>query len=200
MKRFILICLFASVLPTFAFSGSNGFVAGRVTDKKTGFAVEEATVTIAGLNKSTLTDGDGFFCIADVPAGNVAISFSCDGCENLKRDETIRSNSITTINASLNRSNTNGEPKLNTEPVKVFVQSPPSTEEPVETKPQTAYETADNQPAPTATTDMSSTYPTIISNGYGTPAHLYRGTQYHSSTQRPNQTHDTHPQRTRIKP
>src|SRR5207247_9615961 len=46
-----------------------GSVAGRVVDKRTGHAIPFATVTVIGAQRGALTNSEGDFLIAGVPAG-----------------------------------------------------------------------------------------------------------------------------------
>src|SRR5687768_7033717 len=56
-------------LPTVASAQATGSVTGRVTDARSGAAVEAAQVYLPGLNLGALSAANGRFLIVGVPAG-----------------------------------------------------------------------------------------------------------------------------------
>jgi len=76
-KKLLLVSLTALlVLPAGVFAGVTGKIAGRVTDKKTGEALELANVVLIGTQYGGSTNRDGYYNILGVPAGNYTIKFA----------------------------------------------------------------------------------------------------------------------------
>ncbi|MBI2517655.1 MAG: TonB-dependent receptor [Opitutae bacterium] len=82
----VLFALNATLL-----AADTGRLAGTVTSKSTGNALQGATVQLPALNRSTLTDNTGSFIFFDVPAGDVKITVSYSGFEDLTQQTPITS-------------------------------------------------------------------------------------------------------------
>jgi hypothetical protein len=173
MYRLMGFVFLIVLLPAISFGVNNGFVAGRVTDQQTGYAVIGATVTISGTDKSTVTDGDGFYLLTEVPAGVCTLSVKCDGCQTTVKTEIIRSNSLLTHNAVLPRSNSDKPPRLNV-PIKPAQKLEPihPVDIPVDDETVDPYKIKQVNPLtePVENTNNSST--TIYSN-YVRPARMF---------------------------
>jgi hypothetical protein len=63
------ILLFTVWLAPSAHAQEKGSIAGKVTDKKTGHALPFATVTVIGAQRGALTNSEGIYLVAGVPAG-----------------------------------------------------------------------------------------------------------------------------------
>ena len=72
-RIYYLATLLLIAYAQFAFAGSTGKVAGKVTDAKTNEPIPFAAVTITGTTMGAATDGDGKFVILNVPPGTYTI-------------------------------------------------------------------------------------------------------------------------------
>ena len=70
------------VSPTPEASPTTGTLRGRVTDATTGNPIEGATVTTDPPSKTSVTDSEGNYVLADIEAGNYTVTVSKDGYES----------------------------------------------------------------------------------------------------------------------
>lgn len=75
----ITVIAFFSLLNTSLFAQSNGKISGTVTDKQTQKQLSNASVTIVGLSKGTITDSTGSFRIVNIPPKTYNIEISLVG-------------------------------------------------------------------------------------------------------------------------
>ena len=87
----VLSLVFGSLIATAA------QVAGTVTSKSTGNALQGARVVLTGTDRSTLTDGTGRFVFFDVPAGEVNVAASYSGFEEMTQAVTVTAADTATI-------------------------------------------------------------------------------------------------------
>ena len=64
---------------TAVFIGPRGTLTGTVVDSLGGSAVSNATISLTGSNKTTVTDSNGYFNIVNVPVGNYDVNISANG-------------------------------------------------------------------------------------------------------------------------
>lgn len=107
MRRtsFALLALSVSLLvvgwPSAADAQQTGAVAGQVRAQATGQPLSGAQVFLAEGEAGTLTDSDGRYRLADVPAGEVALEVRLIGYGTASRTVTVRAGETTEANFSL---------------------------------------------------------------------------------------------------
>ena len=77
-----LFALATAVLATASLpaqSGATGTISGRVFNPKTGEYVRNAEVRVTGTNLVDETEGNGFYQLFNVPAGEVSLSVTYPG-------------------------------------------------------------------------------------------------------------------------
>jgi Ca-activated chloride channel family protein len=105
MKKLTLIALTAAlVLSCFSYlqSQQTGSVAGTVTDSRTGRAISGAGIRILNSQFSALTDNQGKYQMANVPAGKYSIEASAPGYENkIHKNAPVKAGSTVTADFKL---------------------------------------------------------------------------------------------------
>ena len=81
-----IFTLLAWMLLTLPMLAQNGTVRGTVMDKETGESIISATVRLAGTDFGTVTDLDGLFVIANVPAGEYRLLATYIGYDSVSVD------------------------------------------------------------------------------------------------------------------
>jgi iron complex outermembrane receptor protein len=69
--------------PVNKFNLANGNFSGKITDAKTGAAIEGVTVYISDIRSGTATDANGYFLITNIPPGNHLIEISHIGYSSI---------------------------------------------------------------------------------------------------------------------
>ncbi len=87
--RLVHAVLLCACFALFASAAIAGQIAGTVSSKTTGNALQGASVRLPGLNRATLTDGSGHFEFSDVPAGDVNVVASYSGFEELNQSVAV---------------------------------------------------------------------------------------------------------------
>jgi len=107
MKK-ILFCLLilAGVTGLFAQTGNpSGTIRGKIMDASTGEALIGANVFLTGTTTGTITDFDGNFSLAGIPAGMVSVTASYVSYETMVfRDVEVSAGDVVVLNANLNLS------------------------------------------------------------------------------------------------
>jgi iron complex outermembrane receptor protein len=85
--------------------GNNGKISGRVTTSD-GKPASFVTVTINGLNKSTMTTDDGFFLFNNIKPGSYNLRVSYTGAKTEEKTVTVSANQVTKVDFTLNTSST----------------------------------------------------------------------------------------------
>jgi TonB-dependent starch-binding outer membrane protein SusC len=78
-----------------------GTIMGRVTDSTTGRPLAGATVSLTGLQRSTLTGPNGAFTLVGVPAGVHAVQVRMIGYSQQQRNVTVASEQSVVVNFTL---------------------------------------------------------------------------------------------------
>jgi iron complex outermembrane receptor protein len=73
------LTLLCSASPLLAQEGGTGAITGRVQNKITGDALNNALISLKGSNRTTTTDAGGFYQLNNVPAGEATIEVSFVG-------------------------------------------------------------------------------------------------------------------------
>jgi TonB-dependent receptor len=81
--------LLTAAAPLPAQSGGTGTVTGRVFNPATGEYIRNAEVTIAGTSLSTQTEGNGFYQLFNVPAGDVTLNVTYPGFNSAAEKLTV---------------------------------------------------------------------------------------------------------------
>ena len=99
----LLLCLFYLVTAT-SFAQSIGNIKGTVqtSDNK---PAEGVSVTLKGLNRTTIADNNGVFTIKNVPEGNITLTVTLVGNNDVEQNVTIASGETATVNITLSLSN-----------------------------------------------------------------------------------------------
>ena len=79
-----LLVVTGLLLPVAAFAANTGSVAGKVTDRRTGEPLIQASVVIEGTELGTATDGSGRYLIINIPPGKYAVTSSYTGYNDSK--------------------------------------------------------------------------------------------------------------------
>jgi len=104
-RIYYLATLLLIAYAQFAFAGSTGKVAGKVTDAKTNEPIPFAAVTITGTTMGAATDGDGKFVILNVPPGTYTIGAQVVGYQGVRKSNIgVSVDYTTTIDFSLKES------------------------------------------------------------------------------------------------
>ncbi|MFK7933738.1 MAG: carboxypeptidase-like regulatory domain-containing protein [Saprospiraceae bacterium] len=90
----IYYSLLLLLLTSFTLSAQKGIVRGNVYDKETGDPIIYGTVQLSGTTMGGNTDINGFFTIADVPAGNYTLQASYIGYDSTAVDIKVANNAI----------------------------------------------------------------------------------------------------------
>ncbi len=101
--RLLLTCLLASLAPgAFAQSvAGTGTVSGRVFEGATGRSLQGATVRVVGTPLSDVTDPDGRYTIAGVPAGTLSLEVEYVGLDLLRQPVAVAAGGSAVVNAEL---------------------------------------------------------------------------------------------------
>ena len=83
-------------------SASTGNIHGVVTDSRG--AIEFATVGIQSINRGTVTNGNGYFELAEIPSGTYVVSASFVGYEVALQKIEVRNGQTTIVNFALSES------------------------------------------------------------------------------------------------
>jgi iron complex outermembrane receptor protein len=99
----LLLCLFFLVTAT-SFAQSTGNIKGTVqtSDNK---PAEGVSITLKGLNRTTIADNNGVFTIKNVHEGNITLIVTLVGNNDVEQNVTIASGETTTVNITLSLSN-----------------------------------------------------------------------------------------------
>src|SRR6266478_1657146 len=108
MKRVdrFLIVLALVILPAAAFAqrATTGTVNGKIVDSS-GAVLPGVTVTLTSPEAlgqfSAVTDGNGFFRVANLPPGNYDIKAELSGFQTMIRQETVRLNAVLDVSFTL---------------------------------------------------------------------------------------------------
>nr|WP_294944708.1 TonB-dependent receptor [uncultured Mucilaginibacter sp.] len=85
--------------------GNNGKISGHVTTSD-GKPASFVTVTINGLNKSTMTADDGSFLFNNIKPGGYTLRVSYTGAKTDEKTVTVSANQVTKVDFTLNTSST----------------------------------------------------------------------------------------------
>lgn len=83
LSRTTMGCLIILLLAAFAWAGTTGKIAGRVTDKSTGEALIGANIIVEGTTMGGVANLDGNFTILNVPPGTYKVKASMLGYRGL---------------------------------------------------------------------------------------------------------------------
>ena len=104
--RLVHAFLLSAVLALFGSAATSaaaaGLIAGTVSSKTTGNALQGASVRLPGLNRATLTDGSGHFEFSDVPAGDVNVVASYSGFEEMSQSVAVTNAGTADLSLVLN--------------------------------------------------------------------------------------------------
>ncbi len=79
-----------------------GSIKGTVRDVEVKSPLARVKVTVAGLNKKTLTDAEGYFALSGVPVGTYTLQFSCEFYTTIRKtDVVVKSRRITRVLAEM---------------------------------------------------------------------------------------------------
>lgn len=98
-----IVCLFLLFSAT-AFAQVTGSIKGTVqtSDNK---PAEGVSITIKGLNRTTIADNNGVFTIKKVPNGNFTLIVTLVGYNDIEQNVTVDSGETATVNINLSLSN-----------------------------------------------------------------------------------------------
>jgi TonB-dependent receptor len=85
-------------------SGSTGSIIGTVTDRSTKLSLSGARVSVVNTTIEAFTNQQGFYQLANVPAGQVTIEVAYVGYETLSIDETVIAGKGVRLDAAFNSS------------------------------------------------------------------------------------------------
>tara|TARA_A100001391_G_scaffold194963_1_gene171807 strand:- start:88 stop:2862 length:2775 start_codon:yes stop_codon:yes gene_type:complete len=94
-----------AALAAFATPALAGDVAGTVSDETNTVALQSATVSIPALGRQAVTDRDGSFSIADLPAGTYEVVVRYVGAPTVTRSITVPESGIVAANFTLGGDN-----------------------------------------------------------------------------------------------
>ena len=99
----LLLCLFVLFTAT-AFAQNTGSIKGTVqtSDNK---PAEGVSITLKGLNRTTIADNNGVFTIKNVPEGHITLIVTLVGNNDVEQNVTITTGETATVNISLSLSN-----------------------------------------------------------------------------------------------
>lgn len=100
--RIAAICA-ASTAGAFA-QPNTGTITGRVANSATGAYLENAQVRIAGTDRILITQPGGNYSFTGVPAGEVSLTASYTGLDNLEQKATVTAGGTTTLDFNLTSS------------------------------------------------------------------------------------------------
>ena len=80
MKRFFSLVGFFLFFFSFV-NAQNGKMSGKITESGTGNSVSNISVKISALNRSTVSDQEGFFEIKNIPFGKYTVTISSGNFE-----------------------------------------------------------------------------------------------------------------------
>lgn len=103
LQRLFAALIVAALLPLGATAQQRGIVTGRVTDAATGSPLVGATVTVAGTALGNLTDQQGQYRIANVPAGPREITASVLGYGQQRQTVSVSAGGTVTANFGLDQ-------------------------------------------------------------------------------------------------
>ncbi len=86
LNRIVLLTVVLTVLTISGLAQKSGKINGKVTIKETGTTLSNATVQISPLNRVVVTDAEGNFEFADLPAGRYTVLAHQEGFANLARN------------------------------------------------------------------------------------------------------------------
>jgi len=99
----LLLCLFFLVTAN-SFAQSTGNIKGTVQTSDN-MPAEGVSVTLKGLNRTTIADNNGVFTIKNVPEGNITLIVTLVGNNDVEQNVTIASGETATVNITLSLSN-----------------------------------------------------------------------------------------------
>jgi len=127
LQRLLLVTLLFLGCSTTILSQTGG-IKGFVTNEKDGSAVLYSNVILKGTTYGIATDGNGFYSISKVPAGDYTITISAMGFATFEKAVTIEANKTATMNigvkessVDLNIFDVNGEKQESQTQVKMSV-------------------------------------------------------------------------------
>ena len=107
MRQPFISILFVLISLGTAQAQNQGSVSGNVTDVKTGEALIGVTVRVLDTQLGAVTDANGFYTIANIPATTYSVQASYIGYENqTKFNVVIRSGGIPDVNFQLEETTT----------------------------------------------------------------------------------------------
>ncbi|MBN1466506.1 TonB-dependent receptor, partial [candidate division KSB1 bacterium] len=102
MRRLSHFMLFSFITLTVSAGQFTGSIKGQVVESDTKAPLPGANVSILNSTLGAAADNQGFFVIADVPAGSYSLQFQFIGYQKVvKTDVIVKSNRVTTVNAEL---------------------------------------------------------------------------------------------------
>ena len=102
--RNLFLLLFLGLFSTTALLAQKGIVRGTVYDQETTQPVSFATVQLEGAALGVTTDINGFFTIANVPAGNYQLLVTYVGYDSTRTAVTVRGGEIVYQNVTISES------------------------------------------------------------------------------------------------
>lgn len=97
----LALCILLQAVPVSALSLDHGEVCGHVVDADTGDSLVSATVHLAALNRHAVVDGEGYFCIARVPAGTHELEVRHIGMATVNRTITVYAGESTEVRVEM---------------------------------------------------------------------------------------------------
>ena len=103
-KLFVFCLSFLTLIMVTAettFAQSNGKIAGRVTDAKTGDYLPGANILLEGTTFGTSSDRAGEYCVKNIPAGDYTLKVIYIGYKEFSAPLTITDGGTTGLDAAL---------------------------------------------------------------------------------------------------
>jgi TonB-dependent receptor len=97
----LLLAWLLSASPLSAQPAATGAVTGTVTNVATGRRLDGAKVEVAGLGRSTLTDGDGRFILRELPAGAHQLTVSYVDLDSARETVQVQPGGLQTVRIEL---------------------------------------------------------------------------------------------------
>src|SRR5215213_6536091 len=82
-------------------SAQTGTISGRLTDARSGKALDQAQVNVVGTPFGAMTNADGQFTIRAVPPGTVQVRAQRIGYQEQKKPATVEANSVATLDFAI---------------------------------------------------------------------------------------------------
>lgn len=122
MRKIVLVCC-SLILAGFVAFGQNGTIRGKVIDGETGESLIGATIVLSGTTNGTISDFDGNYTLANIPAGMQSITVSYVSYETVElKDIEVTPGEVSIADVSL------GAASLEIEEVKVVARMTQRTE------------------------------------------------------------------------